>query len=154
MIFTCIYIVSLTLYLVLHPYYKLAYIKMQWGGPEEQVKERAARNPNAIDWYDEALQVVEAAMQEYSRRAKPTTPSASLGSSTGGISCDTASVESEYDRHRHELVEKASHQYHSDWRAELRCYLADMPDNVLKDTNIIEWWSVCIDYNLLCIILT
>ncbi|KAG2754229.1 hypothetical protein P692DRAFT_201667915, partial [Suillus brevipes Sb2] len=51
--------------LVLHPYYKLAYIKMQWGGPEEQVKERAARNPNAIDWYDEALQVVEAAMQEY-----------------------------------------------------------------------------------------
>ncbi|KAG1837603.1 hypothetical protein C8R48DRAFT_559754, partial [Suillus tomentosus] len=51
--------------LVLHPYYKLAYIKMQWGGPEEQAKERAAGNPNAIDWYDEALQVVEAAMQEY-----------------------------------------------------------------------------------------
>ncbi|KAG1745459.1 uncharacterized protein EDB91DRAFT_1269995 [Suillus paluster] len=39
--------------LVLHPYYKLTYIKMQWGGPEEQVKECAAGNLNAIDWYDE-----------------------------------------------------------------------------------------------------
>ncbi|KAJ8583126.1 hypothetical protein M405DRAFT_687773, partial [Rhizopogon salebrosus TDB-379] len=51
--------------LVLHPYYKLAYIKMQWGGPEEQAAERAAGNPNAVDWCDEALKVVESTMREY-----------------------------------------------------------------------------------------
>ncbi|KAG1736230.1 hypothetical protein EDB19DRAFT_1910373 [Suillus lakei] len=62
------------LVLILHPYYKLVYIKMQWGRPKEQAKEHAARNPNAIYWYDEALQVIEAAMQEYSQRAQPTTP--------------------------------------------------------------------------------
>ncbi|KAG0692014.1 hypothetical protein DFH29DRAFT_789975, partial [Suillus ampliporus] len=51
--------------LVLHPYYKLAYIKMQWGGPEEQAAEHAAGNPNAVDWCDEALKVVESTMAEY-----------------------------------------------------------------------------------------
>ena len=30
--------------LVLHPYYKLAYIKIAWGGPEEQADEIAAGN--------------------------------------------------------------------------------------------------------------
>ncbi|KAF9238703.1 hypothetical protein BU15DRAFT_47458, partial [Melanogaster broomeanus] len=31
--------------LVLHPYYKLDYIKMVWGGPEEQEMEIASGNP-------------------------------------------------------------------------------------------------------------
>ncbi|KAG2062796.1 hypothetical protein BDR04DRAFT_1123701 [Suillus decipiens] len=31
-------------YKVLHPYYKLNYIKMAWGGQEEQVREFAAGN--------------------------------------------------------------------------------------------------------------
>ncbi|OAX34207.1 hypothetical protein K503DRAFT_645125, partial [Rhizopogon vinicolor AM-OR11-026] len=48
--------------LMLHPYYKLAYIKMSWGSPEEQAKER---NQNAKDWHDEALKVVEKMMEEY-----------------------------------------------------------------------------------------
>ncbi|KAG1728190.1 uncharacterized protein EDB91DRAFT_1060754, partial [Suillus paluster] len=51
--------------LVLHPYYKLAYIKMAWGGPEEQAREHAAGNQNAKDWHDEALKVVEKTMKEY-----------------------------------------------------------------------------------------
>jgi hypothetical protein len=46
-------------FLVLHPYYKLAYIKHAWGGPEEQAKEKAAGNPNAKNWHDEARQIVE-----------------------------------------------------------------------------------------------
>jgi hypothetical protein len=37
---------------VLHPYYKLAYIKHAWGGPEEQAAEIAAGNPDAKDWQD------------------------------------------------------------------------------------------------------
>ncbi|KAG1719713.1 hypothetical protein EDB19DRAFT_1647826, partial [Suillus lakei] len=51
--------------LVLHPYYKLAYIAMAWGGPEEQAKERDAGNPNAKNWHDKALKVVETTMEEY-----------------------------------------------------------------------------------------
>lgn len=45
--------------LVLHPYYKLAYIKMSWGGPEEQAAEIAAGILDAKDWQDEAKQIVE-----------------------------------------------------------------------------------------------
>ena len=45
--------------LVLHPYYKLAYIKLAWGGAEEQAVERAAGNQYVKNWQDEARQVVE-----------------------------------------------------------------------------------------------
>ncbi|KAG2354330.1 hypothetical protein BDR07DRAFT_1192107, partial [Suillus spraguei] len=51
--------------LVLHPYYKLEYIKMPWGGPEEQECECVAGNLNAKDWHDEALKVVETTMEAY-----------------------------------------------------------------------------------------
>lgn len=44
---------------VLHPYYKLAYIKLAWGGPEEQAAEIKAGNLDAKDWQDEARQIVE-----------------------------------------------------------------------------------------------
>ncbi|KAF8221475.1 hypothetical protein L208DRAFT_1074551, partial [Tricholoma matsutake] len=39
---------------VLHPYYKLAYIKLAWGGAEEQAAEKMAGNRNAKNWKDEA----------------------------------------------------------------------------------------------------
>jgi hypothetical protein len=44
---------------VLHPYYKLAYIKISWGGEEEQAAEIKAGNPAAKNWHDEAKQLVE-----------------------------------------------------------------------------------------------
>jgi hypothetical protein len=44
---------------VLHPYFKLEYIKHKWGGPAEKAAEEAAGNPNAKDWQDEALKVLE-----------------------------------------------------------------------------------------------
>ena len=44
---------------MLHPYFKLAYIKLTWGGPEEQAAEIAAGNLDAKDWQDEARQIVE-----------------------------------------------------------------------------------------------
>ncbi|KAG2038722.1 hypothetical protein BDR03DRAFT_861397 [Suillus americanus] len=59
--------------LVLHPYYKLTYIKMQWGSPEEQANKYAAGNPNTVDWHDEALKVVENTMEEYSKNNSPPT---------------------------------------------------------------------------------
>ncbi|KAG2354754.1 hypothetical protein BDR07DRAFT_1382005 [Suillus spraguei] len=93
--------------LILHPYYKLAYIKLQWGGPEDKRMSMLLEIQTLLI--------------------------ASLSSSTVGI-------ESEYDRHHHELVEKATLQYHSGWRAKLCHYLTDMPDNVSKNMDIIEWW--------------
>ena len=44
---------------VLHPYYKLAYIKVSWGGPDEQAAGIEAGNPDVKDWQDEARKIVE-----------------------------------------------------------------------------------------------
>ena len=44
---------------VLHPYFKLSYIKLAWGGPEEQEAERKAGNPFAKNWQDEARKILE-----------------------------------------------------------------------------------------------
>ncbi|KAH9036504.1 hypothetical protein EDB85DRAFT_1852371, partial [Lactarius pseudohatsudake] len=48
--------------LVLHPYFKLHYIKLAWGGVEEQVKEQAKGNQYAKNWQEEALNIVERAV--------------------------------------------------------------------------------------------
>ena len=53
-------------WLVLHPYYKLAYIQQNWGGIEEQDVERAAGNQHAINWQDEAEKVLEEAVCHHS----------------------------------------------------------------------------------------
>jgi hypothetical protein len=45
--------------IVLHPYYKLDYIKLSWGGPEEQKLECLGGNLEAKNWQDKALKVVE-----------------------------------------------------------------------------------------------
>jgi hypothetical protein len=52
--------------IVLHPYYKLDYIKLSWGGAEEQTKERAEGNHNAKNWQDEALKIVEKTVSDAS----------------------------------------------------------------------------------------
>ena len=44
---------------VLHPCYKLMYIEVLWGGPEEQAADIAEGNLDAKDWQDEARQIVE-----------------------------------------------------------------------------------------------
>ena len=44
---------------MLHPYYKLAYIKLNWGGPEEQAAEIAGGKLDAKDWHDEVRKIVE-----------------------------------------------------------------------------------------------
>ncbi|KAG1894177.1 uncharacterized protein F5891DRAFT_961987 [Suillus fuscotomentosus] len=131
--------------LVLHPYYKLAYIAMAWGGPEEQAKERATGNPNAKNWHGEALKVVETTMEEYWTTHKALVDS---GCATANTIDDNSTVstvetmESEYDRHRHMLVQQAVHEHNTGWAAELRRYLKDMPDNVSKETDIVQWWAV------------
>ncbi|KAF9224385.1 hypothetical protein BS17DRAFT_640875, partial [Gyrodon lividus] len=51
--------------LVIHPYYKLDYIKMAWGGAEQQQREITTGNQTVKNWHNEALQVVEQAMETY-----------------------------------------------------------------------------------------
>ena len=57
-LYTC-YSLLKKLNIVLHPYYKLTYIKVAWGGPKEQAAEIKAGNLDAKDWQDEARKVVE-----------------------------------------------------------------------------------------------
>ncbi|KAF8236929.1 hypothetical protein L208DRAFT_1249650 [Tricholoma matsutake] len=45
--------------LVLHPYFKLAYIKLAWGGAEEQAAECQKGNRLAKNWQDEAQKILE-----------------------------------------------------------------------------------------------
>ena len=44
---------------VLHPYYKLTYIELAWGGEKEQFEEKAAGNKDAKNWQDEARKILE-----------------------------------------------------------------------------------------------
>lgn len=50
----------LTSYPVIHPYYKLHWIELHWGGAETQAAEIAMGNLNAKNWVDEAEKIVEA----------------------------------------------------------------------------------------------
>jgi hypothetical protein len=52
-------------HIALHPYYKLAYIKLAWGGEEEQANKQAAGNQFTKNWQDEARQVLEAEVMPY-----------------------------------------------------------------------------------------
>ena len=54
--------VILLILTVLHPYFKMDYIEHEWGGAEEQAKEIAEGNPFAINWHQEAMDIVEAAV--------------------------------------------------------------------------------------------
>ncbi|KZS86738.1 hypothetical protein SISNIDRAFT_420604 [Sistotremastrum niveocremeum HHB9708] len=53
---------AIILSLAIHPYYKLWWIKIHWGGAEEKAKEIAEGNPDAIDWHEVAMKTVEAAV--------------------------------------------------------------------------------------------
>jgi hypothetical protein len=56
---------------VLHPYYKLDYIKLSQGGAEEQAMEHLGGNPNAKNWQDEVLKIVEKSVSINSQSGFP-----------------------------------------------------------------------------------
>lgn len=116
---------------------------MAWGGPEEQQKEREAGNPRAKDWHDEALKIVENALVEYwtaaiqpSQERLPTTLVNDAATSA------EVTLESQYDRHRRGLVKQKDSNSGS-WSTELRHYLDDVPVDVTRETDVVEWWAVC-----------
>ena len=47
---------------------------------------------------------------------------------------------SDFDRHRQSLITQEEDD--EGWAAELRRYLKDMPADVSKETDIVEWWQV------------
>jgi hypothetical protein len=51
----------------------------------------------------------------------------------------TTSIISDYDIYRQTLVASEDDE---GWAAELRHYLKDMPADVMKETDIVEWWQV------------
>ena len=117
---------------------------MAWGGPEEQEKECAAGNPNAKNWYDEALKIIECTIQEYWTDwplvSKPAPPCATLSNAETPVGM----LESEFDRHCQMLHENPNHTNMAEmgWSEELCWYLTVIEDGVSKDMDIITWWSV------------
>ena len=49
---------------MLHPYYKLDYIKLAWGGEREQAEEQEAGNQDAKNWQDEAFNIFEETVRD------------------------------------------------------------------------------------------
>jgi len=43
---------------LLHPYYKLAYIEISWGGEKEQAAEIAQEKLDAKNWHGEARKLI------------------------------------------------------------------------------------------------
>jgi hypothetical protein len=68
-------------------------------------------------------------------KTKPTTESNAASPTV----FDDGTVLSEFDRHRLSLIENEEEE---GWPAELRRYLKDMPVEVTKHTDVVEWWQV------------
>jgi hypothetical protein len=75
-------------------------------------------------------------------RTRPSAPTATTLATNVAVACSDASGSflSEYDRHRQTLLTKEDEE---GWAAELRRYLKDVPADVTKKTDIVEWWQVC-----------
>ena len=127
---------AFVLALVLHPYYKLAYIKMAWGGPEEQAAEKASGNEDVKDWHDEASKIVEWAMEVYWHKRQIGPNQQEDAPVSDG---DDLSHKSVFDRLQQTLI---TCDGDDGWAPELQRYLKDMPADVTRETDILEWWSV------------
>ena len=63
------------------------------------------------------------------------------------IDAESRSLESDYDQYRCRHITHDNER----WATELHRYLKDIPADVTKDTDIIEWWQVCSFLHLLFI---
>jgi len=116
---------------------------MAWGGTEEQKKEQEAGNAYAKNWCDEALKIVERTMDEYWNSDPIDTLTHTLMNTVATIENDNAdTLESDFDRHRRLLLTQSANSRAEGWAMELRRYLGDLPADVTKDMNIVNWWAV------------
>jgi hypothetical protein len=58
-----------------------------------------------------------------------------------GNTDSAGSILTDYDQYHHTLL--STNEYNT-WEAELRCYLKDLPADVSAETDIVEWWQVCL----------
>ncbi len=100
-------------YLVLHSYYKLAYIKMAWRGAEEEKTKHEAGNLDAKDWHNEALQIVQQTMEEYWNQQVEESNSTGRIPTASQVS-NRHQLESEYDRHHRQLLHSQAIHINSD----------------------------------------
>ena len=78
-------------------------------------------------------------MEEYwdcQPRAQSPTPTPSTSTSMNA----SASILSDYNWYQQTLL---AVEHNKGWAAELQCYLKDMPADVTKETDIVEWWQLC-----------
>ena len=73
-------------------------------------------------------------------KTRPSAASMGCNPSPAVVVENNDSIASEFDRHRLTLV---SDEQEEGWQAEIRRYLKDLPANVTKDTDVVEWWQVC-----------
>ena len=128
---------------------------MAWGGPEEQQHERASGNPNAKDWHDKAHQMLERVSQEY-WDAGTVVPSGTVtaGDAATDMSENENTLQSDYDHFRRDLVQQQNmNDGGGGWKAELHRYLGDRPCDVMRDTDIVEWWAVSVTASFACCVL-
>ncbi|KIM62812.1 hypothetical protein SCLCIDRAFT_118580 [Scleroderma citrinum Foug A] len=117
---------------------------MAWGGAEEQKREQEAGNALAKNWCDEALKVIEKTLEEYWNSSSINT---SAGATTNTVVSsmlepdDNSTLESEFDRHHRQLLVQSAGSRAEGWAMELRRYLGDLPADVNKETNIVDWWA-------------
>ena len=78
-------------------------------------------------------------MEHYWNTSKPT---ALTNRTNDIIQHDENSILSDFDRHRLTLI--ANQTEDEGWQSEKCRYLKDLPANVTKDTDIVEWWQVCV----------
>ena len=77
-------------------------------------------------------------MERYWKARSTTVPTSEP---TNDVTQPDESILSEFDRHRLTLLSNQSED--EGWQSEMRQYLKDLPANVTKDTDIVEWWQVC-----------
>ena len=152
----------------MHPYFKLDYMAMFWGGAKEQAKEQEAGNWEAKDWQDEALKVVERVVstsffgqflhihtsfdlqvEEYSCRRQNKEKSTDTTPALAANAANAAPAEQESDEES--LLATFAHRCKAHtgkkavemWWAELCHYLDEVKEGVdLPDINVIKWWQV------------
>jgi hypothetical protein len=80
-------------------------------------------------------------MEEYWKARPQATPPVHPVPDAGGDDDlgSSASVVTSFDRYRQTLVSRDEDE---GWASEKRRYLKDMPADVTKETNVIEWWQV------------
>ena len=104
-----------------------------------------AGNPNAKNWYDKALKIVERTIQEYWTENRPLVSKlAPPHAMSSNAETPVGTLKSEFDCHCWMLRENANctNMAKMGWSKELHQYLTVIEDGVSKDMDIITWWLV------------